>query len=73
MGGAINGRKTKAGKEPVTVDRSRYKHHLQDRFDDKRLDEISPFDLERMKSEMAKAGDFPQDHFPLSRTSPGHV
>jgi len=52
--------KTKAGKEPVTVDRSRYKHHLKDRFDDKRLDEISSFDLERMKSEMSKAGVSPK-------------
>jgi len=47
--------KTKAGKEAVTADRSRYKHHLKDRFDDKRLDQISPFDLERLKSDMAKA------------------
>lgn len=37
-------------------DKSRYEHHLKARFDNKRLDEISPFDLERMKSEMAKAG-----------------
>jgi len=37
-------------------DKSRYEHHLKPRFDNKRLDEISPFDLERMKSEMAKAG-----------------
>ena len=37
-------------------DRSRYQHHLGPRFDEKRLDGISPFDLERMKSEMAKAG-----------------
>jgi integrase len=36
-------------------DQSRYDNHLKDRFDDKRLDEISPFDLERMKSEMTKA------------------
>jgi len=52
--------KTKAGKEPVTVDKSRYEHHLKDRFDDKRLDEITPFDLERMKSDMAKAGIAPK-------------
>jgi integrase len=52
--------KTKAGKEAVTSDDSRYKHHLKDRFDDKRLDEISPFDLERMKSEMGKAGISPK-------------
>jgi integrase len=37
-------------------DKSRYERHIKTRFDDKRLDEISPFDLERMKSEMAKAG-----------------
>jgi integrase len=37
-------------------DKSRYENHLKKRFDEKRLDEISPFDLERMKSDMAKAG-----------------
>ena len=36
-------------------DQSRYDNHLKDRFDDKRLDAISPLDLERMKKEMAKA------------------
>ncbi len=36
-------------------DKSRYENHLKDRFDDKLLDEISPFDLERLKSEMLKA------------------
>ena len=41
-------------------DKSRYENHLKDRFDEKRLDEISPFDLERMKSEMAKAGISPK-------------
>ena len=41
-------------------DKSRYENHLKTRFDDKRLDEISPFDLERMKSEMAKAGISPK-------------
>lgn len=41
-------------------DKSRYEHHLKARFDDKRLDEISPFDLERMKSDMAKAGIAPK-------------
>jgi integrase len=35
-------------------DKSRYENHLKDRFDDKRLDEITSFDLEQMKSEMAK-------------------
>mgnify|MGYP000901357167 CR=1 FL=1 len=37
-------------------DKSRYENHLKTRFDDKRLDEIVLFDLERMKSEMTKAG-----------------
>ena len=36
-------------------DQSRYDNHLKDRFDDKRLDAISPLDLERMKKEMSKA------------------
>ncbi len=35
-------------------DKSRYENHLKDRFSNKRLDEISVFDLERMKLEMAK-------------------
>jgi integrase len=52
--------KTKAGNDPVTVDKSRYENHLKARFDNKRLDEISPFDLERMKSEMAKSGIAPK-------------
>ncbi|MBN1548463.1 MAG: site-specific integrase [Syntrophaceae bacterium] len=34
-------------------DYSRYENHLKDRFSGKRLDQISPFDLEKMKSEMA--------------------
>jgi hypothetical protein len=37
-------------------DKSRYENHLQDRFDNKRLDEICLLDLERMKSEMGKSG-----------------
>lgn len=41
-------------------DKSRYENHLKPRFDDKRLDEISLFDLERMKSEMSKAGYTPK-------------
>lgn len=41
-------------------DKSRYENHLKTRFDNKRLDEISPFDLERMKSEMAKTGISPK-------------
>jgi len=35
-------------------DKSRYENHLKARFDNKRLDEIVPLDLERLKSEMAK-------------------
>jgi len=41
-------------------DKSRYENHLKDRFGDKRLDEISPFDLERMKADMSKAGISPK-------------
>jgi integrase len=36
------------------ADKSRYDNHLKKRFDEKRLDEISPFALEKMKAEMAK-------------------
>jgi len=36
-------------------DQSRYKNHLK-RFDNKRLDEIAPLDLERLRSNMTKAG-----------------
>ena len=35
-------------------DESSYKNHLADRFDKKRLDEITTFDLERMKSDLLK-------------------
>ncbi|MBP7766703.1 MAG: site-specific integrase [Syntrophaceae bacterium] len=42
--------KNRAGIE----DKSRYENHLKARFDNKRLDEISLFDLERMKAEMSK-------------------
>jgi integrase len=41
-------------------DKSRYENHLAARFDTKRLDEISPFDLERLKSDMAKVGMAPK-------------
>jgi len=41
-------------------DKSRYERHLKERFDDKRLDEIAPFDLERLKADMAKAGKSPK-------------
>ncbi len=36
-------------------DKSRYENHLKSRFDNKRLDEITLLDLERMKVEMAKS------------------
>ena len=35
-------------------DESRYIHHLRPEFDDKRLDEISPFDIEKFKSKATK-------------------
>jgi integrase len=40
-------------------DKNRYENHLAGRFDDKRLNEISPLDLERMKSELTKEGKAP--------------
>ena len=43
--------KTRAGKD----DRNRYENHLT-RFDQKRLNEISSFDLEKLKSELLKEG-----------------
>lgn len=42
----------KSGKD----EEARYKHHLSPEFDDKRLDEISPFDIEKFKSKAAKGG-----------------
>jgi len=36
-------------------DQNRYDNHLKERFDNKRIDDISPFDLERLKTELAKA------------------
>ena len=44
------------GKKRTRDDRSLYKNHLQQRFADKPLSKISPFDLERMKSELLKKG-----------------
>lgn len=44
--------KARAGIE----DKRLYDKHLSRRFDDKRLDEISAFDLERVKSELSKEG-----------------
>lgn len=37
-------------------DISRYNNHLKDRFGDTRMNEISAFDLERLKSELLKEG-----------------
>jgi integrase len=42
----------KSGKD----DESRYSHHLGPEFDAKRLDEISPLDIERFKSKAGKDG-----------------
>jgi integrase len=44
--------KSRAGRD----DDSNYKNHLASRFENKRLDEISAFDLERMKSDLLKEG-----------------
>lgn len=41
-------------------DKSRYENHLKNRFAETRMDKITPFDLERMKSEMQKAGISPK-------------
>ncbi len=48
-----------AGKKRPRDDRYNYKNHLKDRFADKPLSKISPFDLERMKAELLKAGKSP--------------
>jgi hypothetical protein len=37
-------------------DRSRYENHLRSRFENKRLDEITPFALEKLKSDLTKRG-----------------
>jgi len=44
--------KTRAGRD----DKYLYKNHLASAFDDKRLNEISSFDLERLKNELTKDG-----------------
>lgn len=48
--------KARQGKD----DSSLYYNHLAKHFDNKRIDEITPFDLERMKVDMAKAGYAPK-------------
>ncbi|MBN1903736.1 MAG: site-specific integrase [Deltaproteobacteria bacterium] len=40
----------------VSGDISRYNHHIKPRFEDKRMNDITAFDLERMKSELFKEG-----------------
>ena len=44
--------KTRGGAD----DRSRYENHIKDRFAQKRMNEITSFDLERMKASQAKEG-----------------
>jgi integrase len=44
------------GKRRPRDDRCLYRNHLEHRFANKHLAEISPFDLERMKSELIKSG-----------------
>ncbi|MEN6318646.1 MAG: site-specific integrase [Syntrophaceae bacterium] len=44
--------KTRAGIDDIR----RYKGHIAPRFDNKRMDEISSFDLERFKSDLSKQG-----------------
>jgi integrase len=44
----------KENKKSWFSDDHRYKNHLSERLDDNRLNEISSFDLERMKSELIK-------------------
>jgi integrase len=44
------------GKGHVVDDRSRYENHLKDCFADKRLSQITPLDLEQLKSDLLKKG-----------------
>ncbi|MBU1054845.1 MAG: site-specific integrase [Proteobacteria bacterium] len=44
--------KARSGRDDI----SRYTNHLKDRFENKRLNEISSFDLERLKSDLTKDG-----------------
>jgi integrase len=43
-------------KKSAFSDKHRYKNHLASRFDTKGINEISSFDLEKMKSELSKEG-----------------
>lgn len=51
----------KENKKSWKDDESRYVHHLSPEFDEKRLDEISPFDIEKFKSRSAKGGRVQRD------------
>ena len=42
------------GKKHILDDRSRYENHLKDRFADKRISQITPLDLEQLKSDLLK-------------------
>jgi integrase len=48
----VEGNKSRSGRD----DKYLYKNHLAPTFDEKRLNEISAFDLERLKNDLAKAG-----------------
>jgi integrase len=48
----VEGNKSRSGRD----DKYLYKNHLAPAFDEKRLNEISAFDLERLKNDLAKAG-----------------
>ena len=43
-------------KKAAYTDKHRYENHLAKRFDDKRINQISSFELEKMKSELFKEG-----------------
>jgi integrase len=44
--------KTRCGRDDIL----RWEKHLKERFQDKRMNEVSPFDLERLKLSLSKAG-----------------
>lgn len=48
----VEGNKSRSGRD----DKYLYKNHLAPRFDDKRLDEITSFELERLKNDFIKEG-----------------
>lgn len=66
----------KENKKSWKDDESRYTHHLRPEFDEKRLDEISPFDIERFKARIAKGGRIKREDHKKAKTealSPGTV